>query len=290
LLSQDTPYHKILTEVFKTEVPVMSVRSVPGGCINKVEKVVTHLGNFIIKTNKASLYPGMFEKEAKGLSLLHSAKSITIPEIIGEGICEDQQFLVLSYIEPASKRKNFWENFAISLGNLHSVSNVLFGLEEDNYIGSLEQKNSFQKNWIDFFIMNRLQFQLELAIKKGLVTSSLVNKFESLYKRLPELLPVYTPRLIHGDLWSGNFMVDQTGSAALIDPAVYYGNPEVEIAFTTLFGEFDAVFYETYYQAFPFEKGFQNRIDLYNLYPLLVHLNLFGKNYLQGIENIITKI
>jgi protein-ribulosamine 3-kinase len=126
-------------------------------------------------------------------------------------------------------------------------------------------------------------------MESHLLDHSIVKSFENLYKLLPSLLPVEVPALVHGDLWSGNVIIDQLGSPCLIDPAVHYGNREAELAFTQLFGGFDDVFYNSYHEAFKLQNGFQQRADLYNLYPLLVHVNLFGGGYVQQVRSILKK-
>jgi fructosamine-3-kinase len=146
----------------------------------------------------------------------------------------------------------------------------------------LLQSNEYTANWIDFFIEKRLKAQAGLAFYNGEIPRSLYDKFNDLYNKLPELLPSEKPALLHGDLWSGNVIVGSNGHVSLIDPAVYYGNREAEIAFTKLFGGFSSAFYDAYNEAFPLEKGFEERIDIYNLYPLLVHVNLFGSGYING--------
>jgi fructosamine-3-kinase len=183
----------------------------------------------------------------------------------------------------------YWIELGRGLANIHKNRSPTFGLNHDNYIGSLKQSNSPTNSWIHFFIHSRINSQLKLAIDKGQLNSSHQQKFEILFKELPNLLPNEKPALLHGDLWSGNVIVDHHGNAVLIDPAVYYGHREMDLAFTRLFGGFNSEFYHSYFETFPLEPGFDNRVDIYNLYPLLVHVNLFGGSYANQVVSILNR-
>lgn len=280
-------YQQIFSDFFGKTVTVKEVRSLSGGCINDAVKIVLPEGIFCVKTNKASLYPSMFEKEAQCLRELHNTNSIEVPEPLKVGEKEGIQYIIMSFIESSVRVKNFWEDFGRSLASLHSHTTDRFGLNFDNYIGSLPQQNQWKEHGVQFFIENRLQPQLQMASEKGLLDKEIQTAFEKLFVKLPDLLPEEQPCLLHGDLWSGNFIVGKSGKVVLIDPAVYYGAAEAELAFTTLFGGFEDEFYSAYSEVHKLEKGYEKRFDLYNLYPLLVHVNLFGKSYLSGIRNIL---
>jgi protein-ribulosamine 3-kinase len=272
-----------VSEVLKIQLKNLS--SVSGGCINHGGKLQTSGGNFFIKWNDGNRYPKMFEAEAKGLKLLKSTTSLHIPDVVLVDEAGSFQFLVLEWIESATLTKKFWNIFGEQLAALHQNSHALFGLDHDNYIGSLPQKNTQTKSWVEFFISQRLQPQLELL--NG--DAALQKKFDALYKKLPQLLPSEKPSLLHGDLWSGNLIADNQGLPSLIDPAVYFGNREAELAFTQLFGGFDQSFYESYENVFPLVAGYDERVDVYNLYPLLVHANLFGGSYLLQMRGIVAR-
>jgi fructosamine-3-kinase len=154
-------------------------------------------------------------------------------------------------------------------------------------MGSLPQSNKKHSDWISFFVEERLEKQVSLAHEY--LSSSNFSAFNRLYKRLGELIPPEPPALLHGDLWGGNYMVSSDGKACLIDPAVYYGHREIDIAMTTLFEGFDGDFYASYHEEYPLEKGWRDRLDIFNLYPLLIHLNLFGSGYLGSIERILKR-
>jgi protein-ribulosamine 3-kinase len=258
-----------------------------GGCINQGGKLKTTIGSFFVKWNDDKKFPGMFEAEGKGLQLLYRQNAMRIPKVIGHGKNDGHQFLLLEFIEQKSRSKNFWEQLGQRLASLHQCSSDLFGLDHSNYIGSLRQYNHTNSNWINFFIEQRLEVQVNLAINNGAAPASWAKKFETLYVRLPSLIASEKPSLIHGDLWSGNLITDDKGEPCLIDPAIYFGNREADLAMTRLFGGFSGEFYSAYEEAFPLPPGAERRVDLYNLYPLLVHVNLFGGSYVHSVENIL---
>ncbi len=284
-----TSCEQVLTEEFGRYIAVKGVDNVGGGCINEAVKIKTDAGDFFLKWNDADRYPEMFEKEAKGLQVLYDAQSIKIPEIVLCHTVESVSYLVLEFIKSGNRKTDFWRVFGESLANLHMNTHKSFGLDYDNYIGSLVQRNKQHNEWNTFFVEERLERQILLAMDSGKINTSHVKRFQNLYKYLPEIFPEEKPALLHGDLWSGNFMVDAGGSACLIDPAVYYGHREADLAFTQLFGGFDTEFYSAYDNILSLEKGFSQRADIYNLYPLMVHVNLLGGGYLHTVETILKK-
>ena len=177
------------------------------------------------------------------------------------------------------------QDFGQSLARLHRHTAGYFGHTMDNYMGSLPQCNTRHENWNSFFVEERLTRQVDLA--RGYFSVSDLAAFERLYSRMDDLIPVESPALIHGDLWGGNYMVGADGKACLIDPAAYHGHREADIAMTTLFSGFDDPFYLAYNEEYPLEKGWRERLDIFKLYPLLIHLNLFGSGYLGSVLSII---
>jgi protein-ribulosamine 3-kinase len=260
-----------------------------GGCINKGGRLSTSAGEYFLKWNVRDKYPGMFTAEAKGLSLLRNGSILRIPAVNASGDTVEHQFLLLEYINEKPKQKNFWEALGEGLAKQHQQTSPTFGLDHDNYIGSLPQRNTPSNDWINFFIEHRLNAQVQLAIRSGKIPPSVPKDFDRLYDKLPSILPIEKPSLLHGDLWSGNLITDTKGQPCLIDPAVYYGNREAEIAFTGLFGGFSTTFYESYNAVYPLVAGHEKRTDLYNLYPLLVHVNLFGGGYVSQVVSILRR-
>jgi len=245
--------------------------------------------HFFVKVNSASRYPGMFEAEAKGLSLLQSAGEIEVPEVIEYGEKDGLSFLILNHIHSARKKTNFWQEFAENLAALHRHSHEFFGLDHDNYIGSLRQYNNKKSSWIDFFIEERLNVQIEMARNTGLMDKRDMDSFEMLFSKLPSIFPVEPPSLIHGDLWEGNYISGNDGQPVIIDPAVYFGNREMDLGMSKLFGGFDREFYQAYQSNFPMAPGWQERLEICNLYPLMVHVNLFGSGYLGSVRSILQR-
>ena len=281
-------FQKILFTHLGKDVPVTSMEFVSGGCINNAVKLITQEDVFFVKWNVHEL-EGMFESESKGLELLRETKEIAIPEVFATGKSEDKAYILMEFVSGSTPDALFWENFGHSLARLHRHTHATFGLDYDNYIGSLPQKNEKLSDGLTFFIENRLKVQSSLAFYQGEIDQNLLKQINLFCEKLKDLLPAEKPALLHGDLWSGNFLVDQRGQATLVDPAVYYGWREAELAYTKLFGGFDTRFYTAYHEEFPLEKGFEERVEIYNLYPLLVHLNVFGSSYRGMIERIIHK-
>ena len=268
---------------------ILSFQPVSGGSINQAFQLKTSLENYFLKYNDASRFPQMFQKEAKGLELLRSSGAINVPEVLFVAEAGKYAFLLLEHISSAPIKNEFWDDFGKSLAVLHAHMADKFGLDHDNFMGSLVQQNNFHENWIVFFIEERLEPQVRLAREKNAISKSDVLAFERLYQKLDGIFPKTLPSLLHGDLWSGNFMINHQGKPCLIDPAVYYGHPEIDIAMTTLFGGFSQRFYAAYNHHNPLEKGWQTRLDIYNLYPLMVHVNLFGGGYLSSVRGILGK-
>lgn len=287
--NQNQFFESALFQIFGEHHQVISTRFVSGGCINNTVKLETDKGFYFIKWNE-NAEEDLFEKEEKGLYLLRKTKTLNTPEVIGRGRADMKNFLLQEFIQRHAPVSNFWKIFGEGLASLHKHTQNEFGLDHDNHIGRLPQKNDLRESWIDFFIENRLEVQLGLAIYNGYIDTSFANKFRQIYAQLPGLLPDEPASLLHGDLWSGNFMVGTDGLPFIYDPAVYFGNREIELSFTRLFGGFDRVFYQTYHEAYPLEPGFEERIDIYNLYPLLVHVNLFGTSYLSGVERTVNRL
>jgi protein-ribulosamine 3-kinase len=268
----------------ETHTQITSVTPISGGDINRAFQLRTQSGSYFLKYNDANRFPRMFETEALGLKLLKRPGAPRVPEVLAHGESGKHTWLLLEYITQGGYGKNFWDDFGFSLAQLHKNSQETFGLDHDNYVGSLPQSNKTHQSWPDFFIEERLGRQLEMARKKGLLDSALMRSFENLFKVIPSIFPSEPPALVHGDLWSGNFMSDTYGNPCIIDPAVYYGFREMDIAMSKLFGGFSSRFYESYHEAFPLASGWQQRLDICNLYPLLVHVNLFGGGYLGSVR------
>ncbi len=267
-------------------------RPVSGGDINDASVLEMKDGSLYFLKYHTGTDADMFEKEARGLSLLRKhARGIHIPEVVMTGFARGSNvgYLIMDFIQPVAPDPGFYREFGRSLAALHRVTNTSFGLDHDNYIGRLPQSNRRHHSWVDFFIRERLEPQVAMAVAKGQLSPDVVRKFDRLYQKLPELFPKEPPALLHGDLWSGNFMCSNRKIPVLIDPAVYFGHREIELAFTRLFGGFDEHFYQAYEEAYPLNPGFEERKDIYNLYPLLVHTNLFGGTYAWQVKGLLSR-
>ena len=273
----------------KETLELLSTTPVGGGSINATYRFETTKGNFFVKKNSASRFPEMFSKESRGLKVLMQANEIAVPEVVALGEKDDATFLVLKYIQSRPKNSDFWDSFAKNLSNLHKHSAENFGLDHNNYIGSLPQSNKNHDKWSDFFWEERLEVQLKLARDNRKIGRETVSAFEKFSRKIEEIFPIEKPALIHGDLWGGNFMVGEDGEAVIIDPAVYYGHREMDLGMSQLFGGFALEFYEAYHSCFPLEQGWQERMDYCNLYPLMVHVNLFGGGYLGSVMSILNR-
>ena len=279
---------------------IRDISAVGGGCINETWQVsLVNNPRYFVKQNRLTLRD-MFEKEAMGLGILSDAtdsanasdaEKIRVPKV--HGITGDPEtghvFLILSFVDEGRRSGDFDYRFGRALARMHRNTAPQFGLDHDNYIGRLPQKNDCRDNWTDFFIDCRLQPQFAMARESGYFSGGSQQSLERLCGRLAELLPEERPSLLHGDLWGGNYLCDDENRAVLIDPAVFYGHREAELAFTTLFGGFGRDFYRGYEEEFPLQPGFSQRRDIYNLYPLLVHVNLFGGMYVSQTESILRK-
>jgi len=273
------------------ELTIHSSRQVGGGIISSAMEFDTSEGKFFVKYNLANRFPGMFESEKKGLELLASAHTrLIIPEPI---LCDTDNggtsFLLMEFLESDIPEQNFWRNFGYRLALLHRNTSKQYGLKFNNYIGSLHQSNSFHPTWTEFYIEERLQIQFDLAVRNGLLNPALQDELADFCEKLPDLIPNERPALIHGDLWAGNYMAGPGGRAAIFDPACYFGHRESDIAMTMLFGGFPNDFYANYNEAFPMESGWRQRADVFNLYPLLVHVNLFGHSYVSKVIDILRR-
>ncbi len=282
--------HEIKNKIVSViEDSIISLKSISGGCINDAEIITTNSGKTLFVMTHNNSASDMFQCEANGLNELAKANVIRVPKVIY--ISDD--FLILENIISKSSSKTFWEDFGRSFAQLHRFTGIAFGFYEDNYIGSTPQLNevveSEKNNWSGFYFNNRLLFQYKLAEQKGYTGTQLKNSFLKLEGKIDLILSGLnvTPSLLHGDLWSGNFITDELGNACLIDPAVYYGHREADLAMTKLFGGFDRKFYSAYNEEFPLDDGYEYRENIYKLYHVLNHLNLFGSGYYQQAVNLI---
>lgn len=228
------------------------------------------------------------DTEAFMLEYLRKNSDLPVPEVVYSA----PDMIILEYIEhDEGLNKSCEEHAAKLLAALHSIEGTSFGFERDTLIGPLHQPNPQTDDWISFFAEHRLIYMAKEALSEEKISSSLLGNIEKLTERLPDLLDNnIKPSLIHGDMWQGNILCKQGKIAGFVDPAIYYAHPEIELAFSTLFQTFKDTFFETYQEIRPLAPGFfEERKDLYNLYPLLVHARLYGENYAKDIEAIVKR-
>jgi fructosamine-3-kinase len=268
--------------------PIRAIDRVGGGDINEAACVETGHSRYFIKWNPRPL-PGMFDVEARGLRLLHAANAVQTPAVIA--VIDQPPALLLEWIDSRGSKSDASEALGRLLAQQHRVLGASFGLDHDNYIGSNPQINQPAARWIDFYRDRRLGAQMELARSNGHLNPKRARQIERLMSCLGEWIDEANcaPSLLHGDLWGGNTMTGPHGEPVLIDPAVYYGDREAEIAFTELFGGFSSKFYAAYHEAWPLMPGYDVRRDLYNLYHLFNHLNLFGEGYGGSVDAILRR-
>lgn len=265
---------------------VVENSSIGGGCIADARKIRTESGREYFIKSYSGTGNSILRNEANGLKELGKARAVRIPDVI----YFDEHYLVLEYINTGKRGRKFSQEFGRQFAEMHKLTSEQFGFFENNFIGATPQINLPQKdNWLDFYWEHRLLYQFKLAEKNGYVTPDFNQIFIEFEKRVPGILgeSKEKPCVLHGDLWSGNFMIDEYGSPVLIDPAVYYGNREADLGMTRLFGGFDIEFYSSYNESFPLAEGWEYRIDIYKLYHVLNHLNLFGTGYLSQAKSII---
>lgn len=277
-----------ITELTGEEFHTQQRRSVGGGCINQGYAISDGDRTYFVKLNQASQID-MFEAEALGLQQMWETQTIRIPKPICCGIADDKAYIVMEWLDLGrSANASAWEEMGRQLAAMHKSSSKAFGWERNNTIGSTPQINTWTSDWAEFFAEHRIGYQLKLAKRRG----GHFSQGESLLKAIPELLAGHQPQpsLVHGDLWSGNAAVTVAGEPVILDPAPYYGDREVDIAMTELFGGFPAAFYRGYNEAWPLDAGYEQRKTLYNLYHILNHFNLFGGSYGSQANRTIEEI
>ena len=283
-----------LFKIYGEEVRITDRKTVHGGDANESYKLFLSNGETLFLKANSVERADFFRAEAEGIAAIRSTGAVAVPLIYEFGIDDGYSFLLMEYIDSARPAGGFWEKLGAGLAGMHKADTSAFvrsgryGLDKDNYIGAGYQKNTAKDSFIEFFADCRLRPQFELA--ERYFDDDMAKKINRLLDGLDRyLIEPESPALLHGDLWSGNFISDERGLPMLIDPAVYVGCNEADIAMTELFGGFDKRFYDSYYALMGMVPGYDDRRDLYNLYHLLNHLNLFGSSYLYAAARIIDR-
>ena len=252
-------------------------------------RVENETTNFFVKTTKKHNHP-RFSSEEEGLKLIAKTNTLRTPKVIACGQTKEVSFIILEYLKMTEKTSISAKKLGEKLAKMHKNTANLFGLDKDNWIGLTRQHNKQNNNWSTFYVEQRLLPQLELAYRNG-YKQNLEKKANHLIGKIEWFFKDYSPEasLLHGDLWSGNWGAINN-KPVIFDPAVYYGDRESDIAMTYLFGAFPQDFYSSYNKTWPLANGFEKRKNLYNLYHVLNHLNIFGFSYLQQCENLLDNL
>ncbi len=270
---------------------IVAETAVSGGCISGGRRVDVSTGESYFVKSSASLPSPVFSSEAAGLEALRRAGGPRVPLVAAVWSGAGESFIIMEWIEQSARGRRFARDFGSQLAAMHRAKQAeRFGFETDNYIGATPQPNGWMSSWHDFFRERRIGFQAELALERGVIDASLAQEIDRVLARLEELLPAPEyPSLLHGDLWGGNYLVDGSGAPVLIDPAVYFGHREADLAMTELFGGFPAQFYHAYREEWPLDRGYSERVPLYNLYHVLNHANMFGGSYVSSARSIVRR-
>ena len=287
-------YSGLIHRLFGSGTEIAGVQAVSGGDINEAYLLLLSDGRRVFLKENAKENAGFFQAEMTGLSAIRKVGAIQVPKAWEAGVLKNRSYLVMDYLESAPAQKDYWEHFGRALADMHRADpsewtpGGSYGFIEDNYIGAGRQVNETRTGWVDFFRECRLDVQFHRA--QGYFDAAGRKAIQSLLDHLDRYLtePAH-PSLLHGDLWGGNFVTGPDGSAWLIDPAVYVGHAEADLAMTELFGGFSPAFYDAYKEAAGLLPGYADRRDLYNLYYLLNHLNLFGGGYYGSVMRIVHK-
>lgn len=276
-----------ITRVTGQPFDLQDRRSVGGGSINQAFRITDGDRDYFLKLNRAAQY-AMFEAEALGLRAMADTQTIRVPKPICWGTADGSCYIVMEYLPLGNNSRDSWYQMGQDLAAMHRVSSDRgFGWQRDNTIGDTPQKNPWTADWVEFYVEHRLRYQFQLAHRRGNFPRQ-----DELMAAVPSLLAGHTPApsLVHGDLWSGNASVTVDGTPVILDPATYYGDREVDIAMSELFGRFPQPFYDGYNDAYALAPGYETRKILYNLYHILNHFNLFGGGYSSQAQRMIERL
>ncbi len=283
------PFEHVRAEIdaLLGDAHVVDAHPLSGGDINDAYRVRLDDGRQIfVKTNE-NPPPTMYEREAEGLRWLDAAGALRVPTVLAVS----ERFLALELITPGAPASDHPERLGRGLAELHRTPAEGYGWHADNFIGSLPQENTKQDEWSTFYARCRLEPQLRLAVDRGRASDAMKRDMEKLLSRIDELIgPSEPASRLHGDLWGGNCHTDRSGAPVLIDPAVYGGHREIDLAMMRLFGGFSKRTFDAYAEVWPLSPGAAERVPLYQLYPLMVHVNLFGGSYIGSAERALRRL
>ncbi len=283
-----TQIAKVASENGRDYSKVINVKPIQGGSINEAYYVQTEEAEYFMKFHPESP-KGFFKSEAIGLRIIKETGTISVPNYLSYSDQPGNAFLLLEWIN-GKKVSQTEEIFGQKLAELHQTFGPMHGFKEDTYIGLLPQPNELKANWLEYYRDFRLQSQLNQGIENGLIDGQRRQRMETLLGRLDEWIPRFVePSHLHGDLYNGNWIVGPGGAPYLVDPSFLFGDRHFEIAFSELFGGLPKKFYESYHESFPLREDYEDIKELYQLYYLLAHLNLFGESYGSSVDHILAK-
>jgi len=279
---------QLLVERTGEKIGRLEASPVSGGDINRAYRLSDGSLQFFVKINDIELLP-MFEAEMHGLNEIRDSDSIRCPQPIVCGVTGACAFIVMEYLDLSGSMDEI--RFARQLAKMHLCRQRRFGYPIDNTIGSSPQPNAYDQDWVGFWQQQRLGFQLSLAKENGF-GSELFDTGMRLNQQVASFFNNYSPiaSLLHGDLWGGNQGADSAGNPVIYDPACYYGDHETDLAMMELFGRPQRRFFEAYNEVFPIDPGYAQRRELYNLYHILNHANLFGASYVSQAGRMIASL
>ncbi len=282
--------NEILERLKTLNLEIENVFPIKGGELNDTFRIESYDKKYFLKLNTAQNFPSLFEKEANSLEIIAQTKLFNTPEIIKYGTTDnDFQFLILEWLERGEPFTENWQQLGQRMAQFHQHTNDQFGWKEDNYIAILIQPNQPKAKWVDFYTENRIMPMVKLLFDKEMLSTKEVQSAEKLCADLINIFPEEKPALIHGDFWNGNIFAREDGDITLIDPAIHYGNREMDIAMADLFGGFDEAFFNAYNEVFPLQENFEDRKSFAQLYPLLIHAFLFEGYYIKDVKSILKR-
>ena len=273
-----------------TNKEFQTIDAISGGSISSAYLLKWNEGAYFLKTNTNSDALNMFRAEEKGLQAIEETQTIAVPKVHYTDVYDGKAFLLMDYVESKPANTNDYKALGTQLAKLHLNHKDTFGFTSDNFIGSLPQSNTQHSQWIDFYWHERIEPQLSMARQNKLLKENEIIAKKIAISVFEELLGTdVKPSVLHGDLWAGNYLISTDGSPYLIDPATYWGHSMVDIAMSQLFGGFGNEFYTAYHDIIPKTENYNAQIDLYQLYFLLVHLNLFGRSYYGSVSSLLKR-
>ncbi len=267
----------------------LSLSSVPGGDVHRALRAELSDGRTVFVKTSARAPADLFDAEAHGLSWLEEAGVLRTPRVLA--VLESPPALVLEWIEPGSRATPQHESLGRQLAALHRSAAPAFGLDRCNYVASIRMENAPRADWATFYSEARILPLFELAVRRGDASPAMRRGIEALVRAMPERVgPSEPPARLHGDLWGGNLLWDAAGEPVLIDPAVFGGHREIDLAMMRLFGGFSQRTFAAYEEAHPLAPGHEERVALYQLLPLLAHVVLFGGSYVASVERALSEV